>query len=91
MIFVQIAGINEYSPKGINIYPNPAQNNLIIENISPNKDATLSIYNIQGQLLSRKTLIQTKTSIDISNFADGFYYVTLQTDKGITTKKFIKE
>jgi len=91
MIYVQIAGINEYNPRDFNIFPNPAQNNLIIETATPNKVATLSIYNIQGQLLSKQALIQTKTSVDISNFVKGFYYATFQTDKGIATRKFIKE
>jgi len=91
MIYVQITGINEYGPKGFNMYPNPAQNNMIIENATPIKEATLSIYNIQGQLLSRQKIIQTKTSLDISNFANGLYFVTLQTEKEITTKKLVKK
>ncbi len=75
------------------LYPNPANDNITIENTSLNntKDKEISIYNIQGQLLLQQSIQQQKVEINISGFAGGMYYIKVETKKGITVKKFIKE
>jgi len=70
------------------IYPNPAENNLIIDIAIR---ATIEISNIEGQIIKRLQTKDTKTDIDISGFSSGVYIIIATTDKGIIAKKFIKE
>ena len=72
----------------IKIYPNPTINELSIE--SP-QSAVIGIINIQGQLIKTITAIGTKTNIDVSDLPSGLYIVKVQTTKGMSVSKFIKE
>jgi len=75
------------------IYPNPANDEITIENISLNntQDEIISVYNIQGQLLLQQLMQQQKTEINVSDFASGIYIVKVKTEVGVEVKKFIKE
>jgi hypothetical protein len=56
-------------------------------------DAKLSVYNINGQMLyngnSFSNLGQNNATIDMPNLKTGVYILSLTTNKGIVTKKFI--
>ena len=77
--------------ENFNIYPNPANKSIIIENKSQSSNAMISIYNLQGRLMLIQSLKQAKTGINISSFAKGQYFVKVNTDKGFEVKKLIKE
>ena len=64
--------------------------NIIIENSTFAKNQTISVYNIQGNMLLQQAIWQTKTEIDISTLAKGIYFVNLKTKEEGITKKFIK-
>jgi YVTN family beta-propeller protein len=81
-------GISSIQWEGIFIYPNPATNNITIE--SPQL-AVIEITNIQGQLIKTLAANSHKTSIDISAYSSGVYFVKVKTEKGIMVKKFVKE
>ena len=93
-------GLNEVAEKeiGMDIYPNPASDNVTIE--SP-AQATIQISNIQGQLIKTLTTSGTKTNVDhvgyssnvvdVSEFPSGVYIVEVKTEKGVAVKKFVKE
>ncbi|MCG3167014.1 MAG: hypothetical protein POELPBGB_02797 [Bacteroidia bacterium] len=66
-------------------YPNPATNQLIINLNSTISD--LKIYNTQGQLVTSSIVEGQHTTIDVSSFAAGLYYLTLQSKEGVITKK----
>lgn len=71
----------------MSIYPNPVTNMLHIsteDNINK-----LSIYNINGSLIRNYENINN--TIDVSSLIKGMYILVVQTDKGITQNKFIKE
>jgi|GEM_PF-3124465 hypothetical protein len=80
--------INQLSNNNaINIYPNPAQNNFTIET-SSNEKQTVSVFDITGKLVLSQT-INGKTNIDISNFTNGVYFIQVQTNTNVITKKII--
>jgi parallel beta-helix repeat protein len=91
-------GAYEYpSPNSINetqntfsvdIYPNPAINDLTIE---MKQKSEIEISNIKGQIIKTIDSNDTKTTIDIGNLSSGVYIIKAKTDKGIAIKKFIKE
>lgn len=80
--------IEQTKGKKINIYPSPTNGNLTIET---HKNATIEIFNIEGQLTKKISAIDNQTIIDISDFAKGMYFINVTTDKEIITKKFIKQ
>lgn len=88
-ILCSTAGIQEemLDDKNINIYPNPATNQLKIGIV---QYSTIEISNMEGQII--KTIIHEtgELTIDIENFYSGVYIVKVLTDKEIVTKKFIK-
>jgi uncharacterized repeat protein (TIGR03803 family) len=76
---------------GINVYPNPVSDNVIIENTTLAKDQTISVYNVQGQLLLQQPMLSSKTTINVSALANGVYFVKVNTKNGVMVKKFVKE
>jgi len=84
-----IEDINYYEK--IEIYPNPAVNNITIENTILTKDEIISIYNMQGKLLLRNVIQEANNEIDVSTLAKGIYIVKLEGSKINKVGKFIKE
>ncbi|MFA4853356.1 MAG: T9SS type A sorting domain-containing protein [Bacteroidales bacterium] len=90
-ITVGVKEINN-NESNIAVYPNPATNNITIE--SPQQPIFVhyaEILNIQGQLIKSFASSSNKTSVDISTFPNGMYFVKMKTEKGIAMKKFVKE
>ena len=76
----------------INIFPNPAQNNITIDVRDLHCTiCDLLIYDVVGNLVFGKQLYNRNTKIDISSLPDGVYIAEVKTDKGIEVKKFVKE
>ena len=80
--------VNEISLEdAINIYPNPAKDNITIANNSNNSIDQISIYNALGKMVYNT--FTTQNSIDISNFNTGIYLVQFNSNKKTVTKKLI--
>ncbi len=60
----------------VNLYPNPAQNHVMIE--VQELGQLLSIYSNDGQLVDAFILQQTKTLYPISQLTDGIYYIEIE-------------
>ncbi|HNW69273.1 MAG TPA: T9SS type A sorting domain-containing protein [Bacteroidales bacterium] len=80
---------NENSDLGIKIYPDPATEFLIIEQAEFKEETSISIYNLQGQLLLMQTMFQSKEKIDISSFASGVLIIKLSNNSGVSAVKFV--
>jgi hypothetical protein len=84
--------IIEYDPENsILIYPNPTFGELTIQD-SRFKIQDVEIFDVVGKChalrLSRVT--NNETTIDISHLLAGVYFVRIETNGGMTTKKVIK-
>lgn len=79
----------------VNIYPNPANDNILVYSEKSLNAANLSIISITGQTVDKKTMNSNKEAhdINISALPKGTYLIRLTNDKGqlITSRKFIKE
>ena len=75
----------------ISIYPNPAQNFLMIDMNESSSSADYSICNSQGQLVLSGDINITNGSnwIDTSGLSDGLYFITISVDFENTSSKFI--
>ncbi|MGA3013851.1 MAG: T9SS type A sorting domain-containing protein [Bacteroidales bacterium] len=78
-------------PNSIKIYPNPATDKITIETTGTVKEINLAIINIDGQQLITRQTTDPKTSIDISTFPSGVYFVRLTNDKTVEVGKFVKQ
>jgi len=84
----------ESLPGDINLYPNPASNNLIIgaKGLKSNLER-VRIFNLAGQMvLDKQNESDTEQHliIDINNLSSGIYIVEAVTPKGVIRKKFVK-
>jgi len=83
-------GIEDFSNlnNSIKLYPNPANNYLIIETTLSGK-LNYSVYDITGRQLQSGSFLRNK-KLDVMGLAEGVYVIQLQTQKGVISKKFVK-
>ncbi len=78
----------------INLYPNPAGNELNIVYNSAADIKTVSIYNMIGTVQNvYKTTADTGTALNLDNLSPGVYLVRLMNSNGdiVTTRKFTRQ
>ncbi|MCO6494643.1 MAG: T9SS type A sorting domain-containing protein [Bacteroidetes bacterium] len=79
--------INQKTESGINCFPNPADDYLIIE--CSDNNTTFTINNILGQKIKEFTLSKGQNTIDISDLESGLYIILDNTHS--TSQKLIKK
>jgi len=73
----------------ISIYPNPAKENVNIK-FNYTGDVTIKITNTLGEIIfeqNENTNGSFAKTLDLQGFANGIYFVTIQTNEGIYTEK----
>ncbi|MDD3860648.1 MAG: T9SS type A sorting domain-containing protein, partial [Bacteroidales bacterium] len=68
------SGINTFVTDNVKVYPNPTNSELFVE-ISENADA--QIIDALGRVVSDFNLFEGLNAVDISDFADGVYYLKI--------------
>ncbi|WP_299780813.1 DNRLRE domain-containing protein [uncultured Formosa sp.] len=69
------------------LYPNPATHEFIISRAA---GASMTIYNVMGKLVLQKQIENNEQAIDVSQFNSGIYFVRLNNNGVLSTKKLIK-
>ncbi|EIA07528.1 T9SS type A sorting domain-containing protein [Flavobacterium frigoris] len=74
-----------------NVYPNPVHDilNIGIKNTIPLK--TMAIYDMLGQIIIAVPNAQNISKVDVSKLTIGNYFLKMNTDKGSSSFKFIKQ
>lgn len=75
----------------ISILPNPADNYIKLNVNSDVNVKEAALYNAFGQLIQLIQLTDNHARIDISAMASGMYFIRIEGDNGVATKKFIKK
>ena len=85
-------GIETIAEQAVKIYPNPVKDELKIEN------GELRIENVEITDLTGSALLFPSFgrvgggfSVNVSTLVPGVYFIKIETDKGIVTRKFVKE
>ncbi len=81
--------ISDLEAVGFTYYPNPVNDSLTMkanENIS-----SVSVFNMLGQEVKRSTPSALETNIDMSNLANGTYFVKAQVGDAVGTFKIVKK
>jgi hypothetical protein len=79
------------------VYPNPTVGETAVRyNLMNNTDVTIEVRDMTGKTIQTVTKLNqasgmNELTFDTTDFASGVYYVTINTDNGSTTKKFIKK
>ncbi len=71
--------------KKIEIYPNPAENNLKVE---AKKPCLIEIYDLLGNKLFSKEYKKPEISVDLTPFRSGAYFIKVASGDNIYTRKF---
>jgi fibronectin type 3 domain-containing protein len=77
--------------KRIRLYPNPVQQQLVVQLNGVNTGATLHVYNAMGVLVLSKTLKSNTTYLPMENLSAGMYYIQVVNGAQHLIKKMMKE
>lgn len=71
------------------LYPNPTSGKVLIQ-LNQNENAEILIRDLGGRLVQKLQSNQSNFTIDISNFENGIYFLTVQQGEYSSTKRIIK-
>ncbi len=89
-----VLGVDDNSLEtGITLYPNPAQNQVVLSNASNILLNKATMYDVNGKLMNTVDLtnMSTEKTIDISKLASGVYIVQIESENASVVKRLIKE
>ena len=85
-----VLSVNNVVDHSTNIFPNPAKNNITIEN-SNFEINTVELYNIAGQLVKSENVNSMSTNLNLSDLKKGIYILEIQSNKTSIRRKLIVE
>jgi hypothetical protein len=72
----------------LKLYPNPATQHVILENVSGLKMKHITLFNVLGQeVLSLPVTNNAKQSINVTQLTSGIYQVRIECEEGIVMRK----
>ena len=85
-------GIDEDQLFTLNVYPNPAQNEIYIDFDNASVyTSTIEVFDLSGKKLMSQSMDQTKTAMNIANLNSGLYMYKVSNRKGFVSGRFIKK
>lgn len=88
--FITTGEIENVITENITISPNPANESIRLNLNNNNSDAELSIVDVTGKVVYKKTLKQvTSHDVNVQDLSEGIYFVKILTKGTIATKKLI--
>lgn len=73
------------------LFPNPTTSSITLSNFNPAHSYSISIKNILGNtIISQTTKGKERASINVAILPSGIYFVTVESDGKVETKKFVK-
>ncbi len=90
------SGLNNEENNNIetNIYPNPASSKIYVELSRWGTSATITMFNVVGQVLSREVISlnpgKNTVVLDLNNYHKGLYLLRIESEKLIETKRISK-
>ena len=92
-----VSGVKNINPDllemdGMKVYPNPARDLLIIENLfADNKECSLTLFSVKGEIIREKKLSMQEhyTQMEVGDLAPGFYVLVMKKGDRAFSKKII--
>jgi hypothetical protein len=96
-VFIEVEGQTEcllsindnFNNSNINVYPNPVEGILTINNINTINVEKIDIFSVSGQKV--KTTTSEFDKIDFQSFESGIYFLYIQSDKQVLNRVVIKQ
>jgi len=84
---------DSYSKKmnDIELFPNPANDFIILKMPGEIHNSTVDILNIQGKIIKSLTVTKNQNKLNINQFPSGIYLVRIQSNENQILKKFVKQ
>lgn len=84
-----VTGVNKgLLSNRFNVYPNPAQNKIIIQ-LSSNETSDIKMYDVLGNEVKHLATNQLQSEINVSNLVSGVYFVKVIQEEKATTQKIV--
>jgi type IX secretion system substrate protein/Big-like domain-containing protein len=80
----------EEEENNLQVYPNPFNNQFMVNYKLENATAQLMVFNMYGKLVSNQLISTTNTMVDLSAEANGIYFVQITDGVNRLTKKLVK-
>ena len=80
----------EAATPSLNVYPIPAQNEIIIDGYEA-AQGTVRLFDLTGKQVAEQILQESSTRIDISGLPNGVYILRIKDTNGVSSKRIIKE
>lgn len=81
--------IHEVTAMIYNVYPNPASSYIKVILKNTNDQSVVSILNSEGKILNTVPVKNYESEIDVSEYAEGVYYITIKRNEKSFFKKII--
>ncbi len=90
-LFQALSVVNPILDNLISIYPNPVKDivNISIKDNSTIK--TIELFDLQGRLLQTQLVNDISSELNVTERANGMYFIKINTDKGSKVEKLVKE
>ena len=85
---IDLAATEENTTNNLRIYPNPNKGQFTIN--LPEANCDIVVVNSLGQTVHR-TAASGLTTLNVENLSEGVYFVTVKSESGVKTMKFVKE
>ena len=84
-------GISSWMENSVKVFPNPANDFVNVQCTMYNVQlgADLHVFDVYGKLVQTVPMTGETTSVNVSNLADGMYFVRVTTEAGAVTKTFV--
>jgi hypothetical protein len=88
----ECVGINTLnaSANGVKIYPNPTSGEFNIE-LNSTSVSTIEVTDVTGRVITSATATQETVNVNLTNLANGIYYVKIQSENGTEVVKVVKQ
>ncbi len=77
--------ITDYDKTELNIYPNPANEKLVV--MGSFENAQMQLFTTEGRQVYQSGKASRQASINVSNLENGIYILKIKSQKGVITKK----
>ena len=83
-------GINDYTlDNSVTVFPNPTSGLVQIKNGEWRME-NVEVYDAYGKLLNTMNVNDHTVNLDLSGYAKGTYFVRVTTERGVVTKRVVK-
>ena len=84
-------GLNDFTLKSIELYPNPANTEVNVSLGAFSGSASWKLSDLKGSVIKGGTITSTELKIDLNNVNSGVYFISIETAEGIGNYKLVVE